>query len=149
MPTATKAADASPAADAVDEAIRTVSGVSQHNADEAKRLIAHSNSLMTDQFATGRRLYQVWAEGMQAVLKASFDAHNSMFKTAPSLLEAAYSANKTMLGTRAPTLDAFYTASKTLVDTMPDVVHQYQKAVLGVIQEASTSTEKLLTPPAK
>jgi len=145
----TKAADASPAADAVDEAIRTVSGVSQRNAEQAKRIVANSNSLMTEQFATGRRLYQAWADGMQAVLKASFEAQNSMFETAPSLLEAAYSANKTMLGTRAPALDAFHTASKTLIDSVPEVMHQYQKAVLGVIQEASTSTEKLLTPPAK
>jgi len=145
----TKAADASPAADAVDEAIRTVSSASQRNAEEAKHVLASSNSLMTEQFATGRRLYQAWADGMQAMLKASFEAHNSVLGTAPSLLEAVYSANKTMLGTRAPALDAFYTASKTIVDTMPDVMQQYQKAVLGVITEASTSTQKLLTRPAK
>lgn len=104
---------------------------------------------MTEQFATGRRLYQAWAEGFEAMLKASFEAQNSLLDTAPSLLEAAHTANKTMLGTRPQTFEAFYTATKTVIDTVPGVMQQYQKAVLDMVQEAATSTEKLMKPPAR
>jgi hypothetical protein len=141
--------EASPAADAVDEAIRTVSDVSRRGAEEAKRVISTSNSLMSERFATGHHLYEAWFEGVEALLKASFKAQDSLIGTAPKLLEAAYHANKTILGTHPATLDAVYNASKTIVDSLPDVMHQYQKAVLEAVEDTAESTEKFFTPPAK
>jgi hypothetical protein len=153
MPTkvaeASSTAEASSVADAVDEAIRTVSGVPHRGADQVKHVMSTSNSLMSEQFATGRHLYQALSEGLQSMLKASFEAQNTLFGTAPALLEAAYTANKAMLGTNPSTLDAIYTASKTMLDRVPSVMHQYQKAMLAAVQETSASTEKLITPPAK
>ena len=153
MPTkvadASTTTEASSVADAVDEAIRTVSGVPQRGASQVKHVMSTSNSLMSEQFTTGRHLYQAWTEGFQAMLKASFEAQNTLFGIAPTLLEAAYTANKSMLGTNPSTLDAIYTSSKTLLDRVPSVMHQYQKAVLAAVQDTSASTEKLFTPPAK
>jgi hypothetical protein len=131
MPTKVAESEATPVADVVDEAIRTVSGMPHRGAEEVKRVFSTSNSLMTEQFATGRNLYTAWAESFQTLLKASFEAHNTLFGTAPALLEAAYTANK------------------TVIERVPTVMHQYQKAVLGAVQETSASAEKLFTSPAK
>jgi hypothetical protein len=131
MPTKVAEAETSSAEEAVDEAIRTVSGMPYRGTEQVKHVIATSSSLMSEQFATGRHLFQAWSEGVQTMLKASFEAQNAMVATAPALLEAAYNANK------------------TVVDRIPHVMHQYQKAVLMAVQESTASTDKLFTRPAK
>ena len=112
---------------AVDEAVRTLSETSQRQAAEAERIFSSSTTFWKDLLATHRKVYSAWAAGVEATLKAGFEAQSTSVGTAPVLF------------------DSVFAATKTVVDTWPEVVKQYQKASLDALHGTIASTEKLLT----
>jgi len=84
-----KSSESLPAAEAVDEAIRTLTEASSASAATAQRAVANSRSVLTEAIAVNRQLLHAWSAGMEATFKAGCEAQSGLFAAAPPLLESS------------------------------------------------------------
>jgi hypothetical protein len=125
-----KPSEIHPDAEAVDEAIRTLTEASSASAASAQRALANSRSIVSDTIGVNRKLLATFSTGVEATFKAGFEVQSALFAAAPPLLDSGLSA------------------TKSLLEAWKAVAEQQQSAVLKGWQRTTQILDKVAAPPA-
>jgi hypothetical protein len=112
--------------EAASEAIRATSEASRRTLLSAQDAMRTTRAYLVDSTEANRKLFNAYAQGVEAALKGSFEVQNAMFAAGMSFLDASTNS------------------SRNVVQQWTEAARQAQQATLEVWQASAGAGDKLL-----
>jgi hypothetical protein len=116
--------------EATSEAIRATSEASRRTLQSAQDAMRTTRAYMVESTEANRKLFNAYAQGVEAALKGGFEMQNAMFAAGMSFLDASTNS------------------SRDVVQQWTEVARQAQQATLEVWQASAGAGERLLASAA-
>ena len=111
---------------AASEAMRTTSEASRRSLQGAQDVMRTTSAYLAESTEANRKLFQAYAEGVEAALKGGFEVQNAAFAAGQSVLDA--SAN----------------SGRNVVQQWTEIAHEAQQATLDLWQAGVGAGDKIL-----
>ena len=112
--------------EAAGEAIRATSEASRRTLQSAQDAMRTTRAYMVESTEANRKLFNAYAQGIEAALKGGFEVQNAMFAAGMSFLDASTNS------------------SRDVVQQWTEVARQAQQATLEVWQASAGAGDRLL-----
>jgi hypothetical protein len=112
--------------EATSEAIRATSEASRRTLQSAQDAMRTTRAYMVESTEANRKLFNAYAQGIEAALKGGFEVQNAMFAAGMSFLDASTNS------------------SRDVVQQWTEVARQAQQATLEVWQASAGAGDRLL-----
>jgi hypothetical protein len=112
---------------AASEAMRASSEASRRTLQGAQDVMRTTRAYLTEATEANRKLFQAYAEGVEAALKGGFEVQNALFAAGQSVLDA---------GTNS---------SRDVLQQWTEIAHEAQQATLDLWQAGVGAGEKMLS----
>jgi hypothetical protein len=112
--------------EAASEAIRATSEASRRTLLSAQDAMRTTRAYLVESTEANRKLFNAYAQGVEAALKGSFEVQNAMFAAGMSFLDASTNS------------------SRNVVQQWTEAARQAQQATLEVWQASAGAGDKLL-----
>ena len=112
--------------EAASEAMRATSEASRRTLQGAQDVMRTTSAYLAESTEANRKLFQAYAEGVEAALKGGFEVQNALFTAGQSVLDA--SAN----------------SSRDVVQQWTEIAHEAQQATLDLWQAGVAAGDKML-----
>jgi hypothetical protein len=111
---------------AASEAMRATSEASRRSLQGAQDVMRTTSAYLAQSTEANRKLFQAYAEGVEAALKGGFEVQNAVFTAGQSVLDA--SAN----------------SSRNVLQQWTEIAHEAQQATLDLWQAGVGAGDKML-----
>jgi hypothetical protein len=116
--------------EAASEAMRATSEASRRTLQGAQEAMRTTRAYLTESTEANRKLFQAYAQGVEATLKGGFEVQNAAFAAGQSVLDA---------GT---------TSSRNVVQQWTEIAREAQQATLDLWQAGVGAGDKMLASSA-
>ena len=116
--------------EAASEAMRATSEASRRSLQGAQDVMRTTRAYLAESTEANRKLFQAYAEGVEAALKGGFEVQNAVVAAGQSIL------------------DASTTSSRNVLQQWTEIAHEAQQATLDLWQAGVGAGDKMLTSAA-
>ena len=116
--------------EATSEAMRATSEASRRTLQSAQDVMQTTRAYLVESTEANRKLFQAYAQGVEAALKGGFEVQNAIFTAGQSVLDT--SAN----------------SSRDVVQQWTEIAHEAQQATLDLWQAGVGAGDKMLASTA-
>jgi hypothetical protein len=116
--------------EAASEALRATSEASRHTLQGAQDAVRTTRAYLQESTEANRKLFDAYAQGVEAAIKGGFEVQNAIFTAGQSVLDA--SAN----------------SSRNVVQQWTEIAHEAQQATLDLWQAGVGAGDKMLASAA-
>src|ERR671933_598529 len=113
--------------EAASEAMRATSEASRRTLEGAQDVMRTTRAYLAEATEANRKLFQAYAQGVEAALKGGFEVQNALFTAGQSVL------------------DASTTSSRNVVQQWTEIAREAQQATLELWQAGVGAGEKMLS----
>src|SRR5919109_2041278 len=117
--------------EAASEAMRATSEASHRTLQGAQDVMQTTRAYLAESTEANRKLFNAYAQGVEAALKGGFEVQNAMFAAGMSFLDASTNS------------------SRNVVQQWTEAAHQAQQATLEVWQARAGAGDRLLARSAE
>src|ERR671932_247799 len=111
--------------EAASEAMRATSEASRRTLEGAQDVMRTTRAYLAESTEANRKLFQAYAQGVEAALKGGFEMQNALFTAGQSVL------------------DASTTSSRNVVQQWTEIAHEAQQATLELWQGGGGGGEEM------
>jgi hypothetical protein len=112
--------------EATSEAMRATSEASRRTLQSAQDVMQTTRAYLTESTEANRKLFQAYAQGVEAALKGGFEVQNALFTAGQSVLDASAKS------------------SRDVVQQWTEIAHEAQQATLDLWQAGVGAGDKML-----
>ena len=116
--------------EATSEAMRATSEASRRTIQSAQDAMRTTRAYLAESTEANRKLFNAYAEGIEAALKGGFEVQNAVFAAGQSIL------------------DASTTSSRDVLQQWTEIAHEAQHATLDLWQAGVGAGDKMLAGTA-
>ena len=112
---------------AASEAMRASSEASRRTLQGAQDVMRTTSAYLAESTEANRKLFQAYAQGVEAAIKGGFEVQNAIFAAGQSVLDASTNS------------------SRNVVQQWTEIAHEAQQATLDLWQAGVGAGEKMLS----